>query len=84
MPETATTIIRNISIAYLILTLARSFSAAMTSVNEIYSRQPDAHTKPIKGYLQIAKIVVYVVATILIIASLLDRSPVILLSGIGA
>lgn len=84
LPETATTIIRNISIAYLILTLARSFSAAMTSVNEIYSRQPDAHTKPIKGYLQIAKIVVYVVATILIIASLLDRSPVILLSGIGA
>ncbi|MCA1768235.1 MAG: mechanosensitive ion channel family protein, partial [Idiomarina sp.] len=53
-------------------------------VNEIYNRQPDAHEKPIKGYLQIAKIVVYVIATILIIASLLDRSPVILLSGIGA
>ncbi|MAL83111.1 MAG: mechanosensitive ion channel protein MscS, partial [Idiomarina sp.] len=84
LPETVTTVIRNISIAYLILTLARSFSAAMTSVNEIYNRQPDAHEKPIKGYLQIAKIVVYVVAAILIIASLLDRSPVILLSGIGA
>jgi len=84
LPETATTIIRNICIAYLILTLARSFSAAMTSVNEIYNRQPDAHEKPIKGYLQIAKIVVYVIAAILIIASLLDRSPVILLSGIGA
>ncbi|MGM7318886.1 mechanosensitive ion channel family protein [Idiomarina sp. ST10R2A5] len=84
LPETVTTVIRNISIAYLILTLARSFSAAMTSVNEIYNLQPDAHEKPIKGYLQIAKIVVYVVAAILIIASLLDRSPVILLSGIGA
>lgn len=84
LPEVTTTIIRNISIAYLILTLARSFSAAMTSINEIYNRQPDAHEKPIKGYLQIAKIVVYVVAAILIIASLLDRSPVILLSGIGA
>ncbi len=66
------------------LTIARAFSAAMSSVNEIYSRRPDAHLKPIKGYLQIATIAVYLIAAILIIAALIDKSPVILLSGIGA
>ncbi|AVJ56812.1 mechanosensitive ion channel protein MscS [Idiomarina sp. OT37-5b] len=84
IPDTLVSIIRNVAIAYIVLTLARAFSAAMTSANEIYMRRPDSHLKPIKGYLQIAQIVVYVIAAVLIIAALIDKSPVILLSGIGA
>ena len=84
IPDTLISIIRNVAIAYIVLTLARAFSAAMTSANEIYMRRPDSHLKPIKGYLQIAQIVVYVIAAVLIIAALIDKSPVILLSGIGA
>lgn len=84
LPETVITVIRNVAIAYIALTIARAFSAAMTSVNEIYMRRPDSHLKPIKGYLQIAQIIIYLIAAILIIAALIDKSPVILLSGIGA
>src|SRR5690606_10669359 len=47
-------------------------------------RRSDARLHPIKGYLQVVKIAVYAIATILIIASLLDRSPLILLSGLVA
>ena len=84
LSEVTVSVVRNVAIAYIVLTIARAFSAAMTSVNEIYLRRPDSHLKPIKGYLQIVQIVVYLIAAILIIAALIDKSPVILLSGIGA
>src|SRR5690606_17365911 len=53
-------------------------------VNVIYCRRPDAHLRPIKGYLQLAKLVMFIITTVLIIAVLIDRSPLILLSGLGA
>src|SRR5690606_26425147 len=43
-----------------------------------------AANRPIKGYLQVVKIAVYSVAAILVIAALIDRSPVLLFSGLGA
>lgn len=84
LPEMVTVIIRNVSSAFIILTLALALSALLTTINAIYERRPDAANRPIKGYLQVLQIVIYAVATILIIAALIDRSPVILLSGLGA
>lgn len=82
--ETITIVVSNVCVAYIILTLARAFHAAMHSVNEIYNKQRESHERPIKGYLQIVSIIIYAIAAILIIAALIDKSPVILLSGIGA
>ncbi|WP_404400081.1 mechanosensitive ion channel family protein [Idiomarina seosinensis] len=84
LPETLVAVIRNVALAYIVLTVARAISAAMSSLNLIYSRRPNAHLRPIKGFLQIGQIIVYLVASILIIAVLIDKSPIILLSGIGA
>lgn len=84
LSDTLTTIISNVCNAYVALTVARAISAALNAANEIYIRRPDAQDRPIKGYLQVGKIIIYVVAAILVIASLIDRSPVILLSGLGA
>jgi miniconductance mechanosensitive channel len=38
----------------------------------------------IKSYVQLLKLLLYVVASIIILAELIDRSPLILLSGLGA
>ena len=84
MPEIVTTIIRNVASAFIILMLALAVSSALDVVNILYSRRKDADSKPIKGYLQVLKIVIYLLAAILVIAALLDKSPVILLSGLGA
>lgn len=84
LPETLVTIVRNVCSAFIVLTIALAISAVLTLINNVYSRRPDAHLKPIKGYVQVVKIVIYALATILIIAALIDRSPVILLSGLGA
>ncbi|MDP3714990.1 MAG: mechanosensitive ion channel family protein, partial [Burkholderiales bacterium] len=61
-----------------------ALGAALDVANDLYRRRPDAASKPIKGYLQVVKLVIYVLATVLIIATLIDRSPLILLSGLGA
>src|SRR5690606_35049502 len=41
-------------------------------------------SRPIKGYVQVVKIALYAVAAILVIATLIDRSPLLLISGLGA
>ncbi|ALP54899.1 mechanosensitive ion channel protein MscS [Candidatus Tenderia electrophaga] len=84
LPESAIIVVRNVSNAYIVLTVALALSALLYTINVIYSRRPEANDRPIKGYLQVIQIIVFAVATILIIASLLDRSPLILLSGLGA
>lgn len=84
VPEMVVAVIQNVANAFVILTVALAINGALTLINTIYEKRPDSHLKPIKGYIQVIKIVIYLVAAILIIAALIDRSPVILLSGIGA
>ena len=84
LPEAAVTVVRNVCGGFIVLTIALALGALLDIINMIYRRRADAHVHPIKGYLQVVKIVVYAMATILIIATLIDRSPLILLSGLGA
>lgn len=84
LPETLVSVVLNVVSGFIILTIAMGISAALDVVNHLYNRRPDAHRKPIKGYLQVIKIVIYALATLLIIATLIDRSPLILFSGLGA
>lgn len=84
LPDTAITIIRNVAIAFIILTLALAVNSALGVVDTLYHRRPEARYRPMKGYIQVGKLVVYIIAAVLIIATLLDKSPVILLSGVGA
>ncbi|MFA5494592.1 MAG: mechanosensitive ion channel family protein [Porticoccaceae bacterium] len=84
LPEVAAVVVRNVSSAFIVLTVAMAIGALLNLVNNIYQRRPDAANRPIKGYLEVVKIVVYAIAVLLIIATLIDRSPLILLSGLGA
>ena len=84
LSETMITIVRNVCGAFIILTVALAIASALTLANTVYERRPKARMKPIKGYIQVINIVIYSIATILIIATLIDRSPLILLSGLGA
>src|SRR5690606_10009878 len=84
LPAWVATVTRNVVGAFIILTIALAISSALTFANEIYSRRPDAASRPIKGYVQVAKIVVFFAAAILMIAVLMEQSPLLLLSGLGA
>jgi miniconductance mechanosensitive channel len=84
LPHALITVTRNVCGAFIVLTIALAVAGMLTLANSLYERRPDAHLRPIKGYFQVVKIVIYAVATVLMIATLVDRSPLILLSGLGA
>lgn len=84
LPEFLIAVVQNVSNAFIVLTIALAISNLLTVMNNAYEKRPDAYLKPIKGYVQVVKIVVFAIAAILVIASLIDRSPLILLSGLGA
>nr|WP_237113412.1 mechanosensitive ion channel family protein [Pseudohongiella spirulinae] len=84
LPEAVVTVVLNVANAFIVLTLAMALSGVLDMVNHVYSQRADALNRPIKGYLQVVKIVIYAIAVLLMIATLLDRSPLILLSGLGA
>ena len=84
VPEAAAIVVVNVCNAFVILTVALAISSLLDLVNSVYEQRPDARIRPIKGYIQVLKIAIYAVTLILIIAALFDRSPLILLSGLGA
>lgn len=84
MPIAVITVVKNVANAFVILTLAMALAAVLDIGEVMYRRRPKAGLKPIKGYVQIVKIAIYAIAAILIIAALIDQSPLILLSGLGA
>lgn len=84
LPELLVNIVTNVAAAYAALIVILSLSALLTAANAIYEQRADAIRRPIKGYIQVAKIVLYCLGVILVISALLDKSPLILLSGFGA
>lgn len=70
--------------AWAVLTVALAVSHALDAANELYERRPDARSKPIKGYLQVVKIVVFVVAGLSIVATLLGLKLGPMVAGLGA
>lgn len=77
-------VIQRFSSAYIILVGIFVLDAVFNSVDVIYRTYEVSKNKPIKGYLQVAKIFVYIIGGILIIATIIGKSPLLLLSGIGA
>ncbi|WP_455481636.1 mechanosensitive ion channel family protein [Bartonella sp. B35(2025)] len=84
LPKVFSTIIRNASNALIIFVIVLTISSLCNVINAIYEQRPTARLKPIKGYIQIAKITLFAIAAILMVATLLDRSPFILFSSLGA
>jgi len=67
--------------AAIMILVANSF---LNSVYHIYGDFEVANSKPIKGYVQILKIVVYLIGAIIITSMLIGQSPLNLLAGLGA
>ena len=86
VPDALVTVGRNVAGAYVVFTVALAIGSLLSAVGDIYERTDPvrARNKPIKGYLQLVKIIGAIAAAILMIAALIDRSPLLLLSGLGA
>ncbi|MEZ7981082.1 MAG: mechanosensitive ion channel family protein [Myxococcota bacterium] len=84
LPEAVTDGIRRVAVAVMLMVGALSISSVLTATEAIYNSHPEYRERPIKGYLQVVSILVYSMAGLLILAALMNRSPWIFVSGIGA
>ena len=76
--------LQRVILSYIILVVLNLFNAFLTGVNRIYATYEMAKNRPIKGYLQIIRVIASIMAVILVMSVLMNRSALGLLSGIGA
>ena len=73
--------ITNLYIVVVFMLIINSF---LNAVFAMYQKSEFALYHPIKGYIQIGKIVVYIIVFLLIISLLFNQSPLYMLTGLGA
>ncbi len=84
LPEALSDGIRRVAVSVMLLGGALAIASFLTAAERIYESHPEYRKRPIKGYIQVATLLVYLVAGLLILAALMNRSPWIFVSGIGA
>ena len=82
--DPAIAIIRGALLIYMIIILMLVLDSLLNTVEDIYQNFRASKEIPIKGFIQVLKLVLYFVAVIFIISILLNKTPVYLFSGIGA
>lgn len=69
---------------YLVLMVLLSIDALINSFYQIYNTLEISKTRPIKGYVQVVKIIIYFVAIIFIVSIIRQKPPDKILAGLGA
>ncbi|MEQ9496298.1 MAG: mechanosensitive ion channel [Deltaproteobacteria bacterium] len=82
--EEAEGIVQRLLLAYILAVLILVFGRMLDAGNLIYNRTDRARELPIKGYIQVIKLIAVLIGVIVIFATLLNQSPWGLLSGLGA
>lgn len=77
------TVVRNVAIAMTVFRSVRALDALLSAFLNAREHSPK-RAKSIKGYVQLLKLLIYCLAAVVIVGVLIDRSPLILLSGLGA
>ena len=84
LPESVVQLLRNVAMGYMVLMLTLALTAMLSAANTIYSASPVAKDRPLKGFVQLVQIIVWIFGGVMIVSAVLDRSPLLLLSGFGA
>jgi miniconductance mechanosensitive channel len=81
-----TVIVERSSLAFIAGMSSHIAAAFLDAVRFVYQIRTEELAKrtPIKGYIQLVKIFLYIIGTVLVITSLINASPLGILSGIGA
>lgn len=84
LPAALSGLLHRIVSASMVLVTALTLDAFLSAVHTLYLRAPTAATRPIKSYVQLAKVFIYVIAGVFIVARLADQTPWYFVSGLGA
>lgn len=77
-------IIQGIAKIYITFAIVLSLVRFLNASQDIYNTYPFAQERPIKGYLQLFKILIYSVAAIILVSIVVNQDPGRLFAGLGA
>ena len=80
----AVELVRQIVLFLILWLVVITVNALLNAVNAIYESSTLYHGEPIQGYLDLVKIILIVVALIVTTSMFTGKSPLVLLSGLGA
>ena len=76
--------IERLTLVYMIAISTLVVDSSLKASLKIYQKTEGSRERPIQGWIQVANVLVYLIAAIVIVSLLLDREPWALLTGIGA
>lgn len=82
--EVVITFIRSALSIYIIILVMLVLDSLLNTAEDIYQHFKAAKEVPIKGFIQALKIVLYFLTIIFVISIVIDKTPLYLLSGVGA
>ncbi|MET0327816.1 MAG: mechanosensitive ion channel family protein, partial [Luteimonas sp.] len=84
LPPQLVTVVKALCQVFVVVTIAMAISKALDAINRGYERRPEARNKPIKGYFQVAKIIMFVLVGISVVATLIGAEFLHIVTGLGA
>ena len=77
-------ILNRLDIIYIIIIAAMIFNSVLMIFLELYSHTDKSRNRPLKALVQAAQVAIVFISGIVSIAVLIDKSPTVLLTGLGA
>ncbi|MCK4760843.1 MAG: mechanosensitive ion channel family protein [Candidatus Aminicenantes bacterium] len=81
---TARVLLQRVSLALIGWIVLLTIAAFLRAVNQVYKQDKKFAGRPIKGYVQIIILIIYILGGLITIGILSGQSPFVLLSGVGA
>lgn len=78
------TFILRICMIYIIAVFLKFISALLSALYYVYSEREQFRDRPLKGLLQTVQVILFFIGGIIIVSILIDKSPMVLLTGLGA
>lgn len=76
--------VRSTVLVYMIIIMVLVLDSLLNTFEEVYQNFRAAREVPIKGFIQVLKLIMYFLAGVFIVSIILNKTPVYLLSGLGA
>lgn len=77
-------LVKELTRIYLIIGVSLVISALLNCVNERYNQLEISKHKPIKSYLQVAKIILFSITSLIVASLMINKSPAYFFTGVGA
>lgn len=77
-------VVRVVAQLYIVVTCTVVLSTLSDVVGDVFSERDRWKDKPVRSYVQLSKIILWVLSVVFILAALVDRSPVVVIGSFGA